>query len=150
MLTRRAFAALPLLMAASPVLAAPAVPRALKVYKTPTCGCCSGWVTHMRRAGFQPEVINQDDISGHWRRRGVPDELASCHLAEIGGYITIGHVPPADVAKLLKERPKAIGISVPGMPMGSPGMERADGQREAYDTLLLLRGGKTRVFVRHT
>lgn len=147
MLSRRTLVLTLPVLAASPAAAAPT--RDLTVYKTASCGCCGGWVTAMSRAGFRPKVINQDDISPVWRRHGVPDALSSCHVAEIGGYITVGHVPPADVERLLRERPKAIGISVPGMPWGSPGMERPDGQREAYETLLLLPGGKSRVFARH-
>lgn len=146
MLSRRALlAALPLLTA-SPALAAGPV---LTVYKTASCGCCNGWITTMRNAGYAAKVVVLDDISPVWRKRGVPDELSSCHLSEIGGYVVVGHVPPADVARLLKARPRAIGITVPGMPFGSPGMERPDGKREAYETLLLLPGGKTRVFARH-
>lgn len=148
MLSRRGLvAALPLLLAAPPAAAAPA--RPLTVYKTASCGCCRGWIATMARAGFQPKVVTVDDVSPVWRRHGVPDPLSSCHVAEIGGYVAVGHIPPADIARLLRERPKAIGLTVPGMPWGSPGMERPDGQREAYETLLLLPGGKTRVFARH-
>jgi hypothetical protein len=148
MLTRRSFAAAAPLMLASPALAAAPGP-AITIYKTASCGCCGGWITTMQRAGYRTKVVTVDDVSPVWRKRGVPDELSSCHLADVGGYTIVGHVPPADVAKLLKDKPKAIGIAVPGMPWGSPGMERPDGKREAYDTLLLLPGGKTRVFARH-
>lgn len=135
--------------AAWPVAAGAATPRELVVYKTASCGCCRGWITAMARAGFQPKVVEVEDVSPLWRARGVPDELSSCHLAEVGGYVTVGHVPPADVERLLRERPKAIGLTVPGMPWGSPGMERPDGKTEPYATLLLLPGGETRVFARH-
>ena len=148
MLNRRSFAAVLPLMLASPALAAPPGPEAT-IWKTASCGCCRGWITTMQKAGYRTKVVTVDDVSPVWRKRGLPDELSSCHLAEIGGYTVVGHVPPADVAKLLKEKPKALGITVPGMPWGSPGMERPDGKREAYDSLLLLPGGKTRVFVRH-
>ncbi|HEX2560036.1 DUF411 domain-containing protein [Phenylobacterium sp.] len=121
----------------------------LTVYKTASCGCCRGWVTAMARAGFAPVVVEVEDLSVEWRKRGVPDALSSCHLADIGGYVTVGHVPPADVRRLLKERPKAIGLTVPGMPLGSPGMEQPSGKKEAFETLLLLAGGKTAVFARH-
>ena len=139
--------AVPVLALCGPARAAPLPP--MTVYKTASCGCCQGWITHARRAGFAPKVVTQDDISPLFRRHSVPFELSSCHLAEVGGYVTVGHVPTADLMRLLRERPKAIGLTVPGMPWGSPGMERADGQREAYDTLLLLPGGKTKVFARH-
>ncbi len=121
----------------------------LTVYKAWGCTCCEGWVAHMARAGFQPRVIDVEDLSREWRKRGVPDMLSSCHMGLVGGYITVGHVPAADVIRLLKQRPKAIGLSVPGMPDGSPGMEHPQGKRDAYETLLLLPGGKSRVFARH-
>jgi hypothetical protein len=103
----------------------------------------------MAAAGFQPRVVVVEDLSREWRKRGVPDTLSSCHMGLVGGYVTVGHVPAADVRRLLRERPKAIGVSVPGMPDGSPGMERPDGKRDAYETLLLLPGGRSRVFARH-
>ncbi len=136
------------LVSASCAQAAPL--RDLVVYKTPTCPCCGGWITAMAKASFRPKVVNMDDISPLWRQRGVPDELSSCHVATIGAYLTIGHVPPADVERLLKEAPAAIGLSVPGMPLGSPGMEAFGGEREPYETLLLLKGGKSRVFAKHS
>ncbi len=145
--SRRAIlASLPLLFTPSALIAAP---KALTVYKTASCGCCKGWITIMRRAGYQANVILVEDVSPIGKKHGVPFELSSCHLSTIGGYVTVGHVPPADVTRLLKERPKALGITVPGMPLGSPGMETADGRKEKYQTLLLLPGGKTRVFAQH-
>ena len=142
-----------LLAAAAAVLAAPhawaAAPPPLTVYKTASCGCCRGWITIMTRAGYRPKVVNVEDVTPIGKRHGVPFELASCHLATVGGYVVVGHVPAADVGRLLKERPKALGITVPGMPLGSPGMEMPDGRKEPYQTLLLLPGGKTRVFARH-
>lgn len=146
MLSRR------LLISAPLALALPARAQSkppLTVYKTESCGCCKGWITHMTRAGYSPKVVMVEDVSPLNRKYGVPFELSSCHLATVGGYVTVGHVPAADVARLLKEKPKAIGITVPGMPLGSPGMETRDGRREAFETLLLLPGGKTRVFARH-
>ena len=142
-----------LLAAAAAVLAAPhawaAAPPPLTVYKTASCGCCRGWITIMTRAGYRPKVVNVEDITPIGKRHSVPFELSSCHLATIGGYVVVGHVPAADVGRLLRERPKALGITVPGMPLGSPGMEMPDGRKEPYQTLLLLPGGKTRVFARH-
>ena len=123
---------------------------AVTVYKTPYCGCCTGWVTHMTRAGFRPTVVNVEDLAPIRAKYGVPFELSSCHTGLVGGYVVEGHVPPSDVLRLLKDRPKALGIVVPGMPLGSPGMETPRGDAEAYDTLLLLdRNGRTRVFARH-
>ena len=124
--------------------------RPITVYKAWGCTCCEGWIAAMAKAGFQPKVVVVNDLSGEWRRRGVPDMLSSCHMGVVDGYVTVGHVPPADVLRLLKERPRAIGLTVPGMPDGSPGMERPDGKRESYETLLLLAGGKSRVFARHS
>ena len=122
---------------------------ALTVYKTASCGCCQGWIDIMQKAGYAPKVVVVEDINSVGTRYGVPFELSSCHIGTFGGYVTVGHIPPADVERLLRERPKAIGITVPGMPMGSPGMEMPDGAKEAYQTLLLLPGGQTRVFARH-
>lgn len=146
MILRRAVLAAALL---SPGAALAAPPPPFTVYKTASCGCCGGWITHMSRAGYRPKVVVVEDLTPFNRRFGVPFELSSCHLAAIGGYVTVGHVPPADIARLLKERPKALGLTVPGMPLGSPGMEMPDGRKEAYDTLLLMPGGRTRVFARH-
>lgn len=124
--------------------------RDLTVYKTPYCGCCKGWVTHMTRAGFKPKIVELEDLAPIRARHGVPFRLSSCHTALVGGYVVEGHVPPADVLKLLKEKPRALGLVVPGMPLGSPGMESPRGEREAYETLLLLDAkGRTRLFVQH-
>lgn len=140
--------ALPVLALAGAALAAD--PRDITVYKTSWCGCCGGWITHMRKAGFRAKIVEQDDLAPTRAKYGVPFELSSCHTGVIGGYVVEGHVPPADVVRLLREKPKAIGITVPGMPIGSPGMESPDGRKEAYQTLLLLdRKGRTRVFARH-
>ncbi|WP_241736105.1 DUF411 domain-containing protein [Caulobacter sp. RHG1] len=133
-------------------LAGPALaqPRGLTVYKTPYCGCCTGWVTHMRKAGFTPTIVEQENLAPIRAKFGIPDKLASCHTAMVGGYALEGHVPPADVARLLKARPKGLGLAVPGMPIGSPGMEQPGGARQRFDTLLVLdRSGRTKVFASH-
>ena len=136
--------------AALPIRAAAAAPGpAIAIYKAWGCNCCEGWIAHMRRAGYRATIVTVEDLSPRFRRHGVPFELSSCHMAEVAGYVTVGHVPAADVGRLLRERPKAIGLTVPGMPDGSPGMERADGVRDPYSTLLILPGGKTRVWARH-
>lgn len=148
MLTRRLLlAATAGALTATAARAAPA--RALTVYKTPTCGCCGGWVAHMRRNGFAATVIEQVDLTPVRRRLGVPDAVVSCHTAVIDGYALEGHVPATDILRLLAERPQAAWLAVPGMPLGSPGMEVPDGTRDAFDTLLILRDGRTRVFARH-
>lgn len=124
--------------------------RELTVYKTPWCGCCGGWVTHMRRAGFAPKVVEVADLAPVRAKHGIPFSLSSCHTGLVGGYIVEGHVPPADVVRLLRERPKGLGLVVPGMPIGSPGMEQPGGATERFETLLLLdRAGRTRPFAAH-
>ncbi|WP_439476840.1 DUF411 domain-containing protein [Brevundimonas sp.] len=119
------------------------------VYKTPTCGCCTAWVDHMRGAGFEAQVNELPDLRSIRSTQGVPEALASCHTVLVGGYVLEGRVPAADVRKLLAERPEGEGLVVPGMPLGSTGMETPDDQREPYETLLILKGGGTRVFARH-
>ena len=96
--------------------------RTIVVHKSPSCGCCGAWTAYMRRHGFEIVVRNTEDIDGVKRAFGVPENLGACHTAVVGGYVVEGHVPAASVIKLLAERPKARGIAVPGMPMGTPGM----------------------------
>ena len=145
-LSRRALlaaaaAALPL-----PVLAAPA--REITVYKTPWCGCCRGWVTHLTRAGFKPKVVELEDLAPIRARHGVPFELSSCHTGVIGGYVVEGHVPAAEIRRLLAERPAARGLAVPGMPMGSPGMEMEGMEPDTFEVVLFGPAG-TRTFARY-
>ena len=128
---------------------AAAAPRPITIYKTESCGCCEGWVTHMRRANYLPRIVVVEDITPLSEKRGVPFKYSSCHMGEIEGYALLGHIPPADVDRLLREKPKAIGLSAPGMPFGSPGMESPTGEKETYEVLLLEPGGKTTVFARH-
>ena len=98
------------------------------VYKTPWCGCCKAWVTHMAQAGFRPIVREMQDLAPVREQYGIPFVLSSCHTGVIGGYVIEGHVPAEDILRLLAERPKGIrGIAVPGMPRGSPGMEQSSG-----------------------
>ena len=123
--------------------------RDLTVFKTPTCPCCNGWIDHMRRAGFTTTVTVVPDLQPIRSRGGLPDALASCHTGVVGGYLVEGHVPSQDVIRLLAERPTAVGLAVPGMPLGSPGMETPQGHKDPFDTLLVLRSGATRVFARH-
>ncbi|MBJ7411254.1 MAG: DUF411 domain-containing protein [Phenylobacterium sp.] len=148
MLNRRAWlAALPALLAAAPAHAFLRPP--VKVYKTASCTCCQGWVRAMFRAGFYPQVAVVEDLTPLNKQHGVPFQLSSCHLSTVGKYVVVGHVPPVDVMLLLRMRPKGLGLTVPGMPLGSPGMETRDGRKEAFASLLLLPGGKTRVFAQH-
>jgi hypothetical protein len=121
----------------------------LTVYKSPTCGCCIKWVEHMREAGFEVTVNDVDNVQPVKMRVGVPPGKGSCHTAEVGGYFLEGHVPASDVKRLLTQRPAAKGLAVPGMPLGSPGMEVPDGRKQPYDVELVANDGTTRRFSRH-
>jgi hypothetical protein len=116
------------------------------VYKSPTCSCCGKWVTHMREAGFTVEVRDVDNVHPVKMRVGVPVGKGSCHTAEVAGYFLEGHVPAADVKRLVTEKPAAKGLAVPGMPLGSPGMEVSDGRIQAYDVELVAADGSTSRF----
>lgn len=120
----------------------------LAVTKTATCGCCADWVKHMRAAGFDVTVTDVSDVTPTARRLRVPDRFRSCHTAQIAGYAIEGHVPAADVKRLLKERPRAAGLAVAGMPMGSPGMDHG-GHKEPFKTMLFDRSGNARVYASH-
>ena len=120
----------------------------MTVMKSPSCGCCSKWVEHVRAHGFNVKAVNVDDIMAVKAKAGIPQKLASCHTTLVGGYVVEGHVPPADIKKLLAQKPKARGIAVAGMPAGSPGME-AGAFREPYQTILIKTDGSTSVFARH-
>ena len=115
------------------------------VHKTPTCGCCNAWVDHLRAAGFTVETVDVPDTTPIASRLGVPDTLRSCHTAEIGGYAIEGHVPAADIRRLLALQPDADGLAVPGMPIGSPGMEMGD-QHDSYQVILFDREGGQQTF----
>ena len=123
----------------------------MQVLKSPTCGCCSAWVAHIRDAGLVVETrdVSQEVLWAAKDKAGITPELSSCHTGFIEGYVIEGHVPAADIQRLLSEAPDAIGLTVPGMPIGSPGMEMGD-QRDAFDTLLVLGDGNTVVFASHT
>jgi len=141
-----------LLLAITPLaiasLATPAAAAVINVVKTASCGCCGKWVEHLRKHGHDVRVTNVADVTPTAKRLGVPDDLRSCHTSSVGGYAIEGHVPAADIVRLLKEKPKAAGIAVPGMVAGSPGMEMG-GQKPAYQTILFTRDGKRKVFAQH-
>jgi hypothetical protein len=122
---------------------------AIQVYKDPTCGCCSLWVEHLRKAGFSATVNDVENMDAIKTKHGVPRQTRSCHTAIVGGYVIEGHVPVADVQRLLKERPAIVGIGVPGMPIGSPGMEVASVKPQPYDVLAFNKAGETTVFASH-
>lgn len=121
----------------------------VRVHKSPTCGCCEAWVAHMRAAGFAVSVQDTHDLQPIKERLGVPHNKTSCHTAEIGGYVVEGHVPADDVKRLLTQRPNAKGLVVPGMPMGSPGMESPNGRLQPYTVELVDLRGNTSVFAQH-
>jgi hypothetical protein len=121
----------------------------LVVHEGPHCGCCGLWREYMQAAGFEVEVHKTLELGAVKAGTGVPRHLGSCHTAKIGGYFIEGHVPAAEVRRLLAERPEARGLVVSGMPAGSPGMERPDGYVQPYDVLLVNRDGSTQVFARY-
>lgn len=114
------------------------------VYKNASCGCCTAWVDHLRAAGFRVTVHNLDDLSETNAMLGVPPRLVACHTAVLKGYVIEGHVPAADIKRLLAQHPRVAGLAVPGMPAGSPGMEGP--RKEAYQVLAFDRHGKTTVY----
>jgi hypothetical protein len=120
---------------------------AVDVYKSPYCGCCEKWVEHLQQAGFAVRTHDVNDVPAARQRLGMPERLGSCHTAKVAGYVVEGHVPAADIRRLLKEKPKAIGLAVPSMPPGSPGMESP--KPVPYNTLLVQAGGVTTVFAKH-
>lgn len=121
--------------------------EAIHVVKDPGCPCCNGWIGHLRDSGFRVsfEERSIEELAAFKRERGIPEDLASCHTATIGDYTVEGHVPAADIRRLLTERPVAVGLSVPGMPYGSPGMG-PETEREAYDVILVGLDGSSSVF----
>jgi hypothetical protein len=125
-----------------------AVAATLNVTKSASCQCCAHWVEHMKKAGFDVKVRVVEDVTPTATRLGVPKALRSCHTSEIGGYVIEGHVPAADVKRLLAKRPKVAGLSVPGMVVGSPGMEHGD-HKQPYRTIAFDKAGKTQVFASH-
>ena len=119
------------------------------VWKTPTCGCCKDWVVHLRKEGFNVVTNDVSDTAPIRQKYGLSAKFGSCHTAQVGGYVLEGHVPAQEVKRLLREKPVAIGLAVPGMPVGSPGMEMKGemlGVRDAFDVVLVTRDGSSRVY----
>jgi len=145
-LRRQLTALLPLAVLAPAARAAAGRP-AIEVWKDPSCGCCKDWVAHLKANDFQVKTHDTGNSAAR-ERLGMPNRYGACHTAEVEGYAIEGHVPGREIDRLLKERPAAIGLSVPGMPRGSPGMDGpANGnQRDPYDVLLVQRDGSARVF----
>ncbi|MBM6583715.1 DUF411 domain-containing protein [Microvirga sp. BT689] len=151
MISRRAllagFAVSTLSMTARAAPAAEPMPKML-VTKDPTCSCCTAWVEHIRAAGFDVDVVESPEINRLKARLGVPQTLVSCHTAEIGGYVIEGHVPSEMIKRLLAEKPEGRGLAVPGMPMGSPGMEVEDMEPDTYEVVLFGPSGQ-RTYARY-
>lgn len=142
---RRTFLAAAMASACSaPLLAANPAAPVITVYKDAACGCCEAWVSHLRDAGFTVDARNVPDTAAYRKKFGIPDALASCHTGQVGGYALEGHVPAADIRRLLGERPAARGLAVPAMPLGSPGMEGP--RRDPYDVLLVQMDGRHTVY----
>ena len=118
------------------------------VYKDPNCGCCHSWIEHLRKHGFEVAVRDTNDMSGAKRAGRVPQQLQTCHTAFVNGYVVEGHVPAADIRRMLAEKPSIAGIGVAGMPAGSPGMEVGH-LVDKYNVIAFNRDGTTRVFARH-
>ena len=128
-------------------------PEIVTVWKTPSCGCCKDWVAHLRKEGFSVVTNDVNDTAPVRQKLGLPANFGSCHTAQVGGYVIEGHVPASEVKRLLREKPVAIGLAVPGMPVGSPGMEMPGemlGVRDAFDVVLVTADGNSRVYQSYT
>lgn len=117
----------------------------ISVWKTPSCGCCHEWVAHLRKSGFEVTTHDVEDTAPFRQKFGLNAKFGACHTARLGNYVVEGHVPAKELRRLQREKPKALGLAVPGMPMGSPGMEMGN-TRDAYDVLLVLNDGSSRIY----
>lgn len=122
---------------------------AIAVTRDPGCGCCLKWVKHLEDAGFKATVSESSEMDAVKDSKGVPKTARSCHTGVVGGYVIEGHVPAEDIKRLLKDRPDVVGLAVPGMPVGSPGMEVPSGRIQPFDVLAFDKTGKTTVFASH-
>ena len=130
-----------------PGYAAPALPS-VRAYHNPGCTCCHGWAKHMETAGFKVTLTEDADLAAKQKALGVPEALSGCHFARVGPYLITGHVPSEDVLRLLAEKPKAKGLALPGMPLGSPGMDTG-GEPEKYTVLIFNADGTSKVYSQH-
>ena len=151
--TRRRFSLGLLAAAVAPLASAQAptaAPLRMEVWKSPTCGCCKDWIVHLQAQGFEVSVNDVGNTAAR-KRLGVAERYGSCHTARVAGYVVEGHVPAREVQRLLREKPDALGLAVPGMPIGSPGMDGPEygGRQDRYDVLLLARDGTSRVYARY-
>ena len=147
---RFAAVALTVCLTTTATLVAQSTPT-LEVFKSPTCGCCSKWVDHAKENGFTTKVteLSDDALDALKAKHGIPRTAQSCHTVLVGGYVVEGHVPATEVKRLLKERPAIAGIAVPGMPIGSPGMEVPGMKAAPFDVIAFGKDGSTRVFASH-
>nr|WP_315848667.1 DUF411 domain-containing protein [uncultured Rhodoferax sp.] len=145
-LSRRRVLAVGLATLALPVWAAKERTR-IQVWKEPNCGCCKDWVVHLERAGFSVTVQDSGNTEAR-KRLGMHEAPGSCHTAEVAGYAIEGHVPAKEIQRLLRDKPQALGLAVPGMPIGSPGMDGAiyQGRKDPCDVLLVAKGGATSIY----
>ena len=134
-------------LVAGPAVAGPSIPPEVTVYKSATCGCCVQWVEHLEKQGFLVRTVDVVDLAPYRAKAGVPAPLGACHTAFVGGYVVEGHVPGDVVKRMLAEKPKIAGLVVPGMPIGSPGMEMGS-RKEPYAILALGKDGSTSVYER--
>ena len=125
-----------------------AKPPEMTVYRSPTCGCCGKWIEHVKSHNISIKDVISDDMDAIKQKYGVPEKLASCHTAVIDGYVVEGHVPAEDIYKLMHDKPKVVGISAPGMPMGSPGMEMG-GRQDHFQVVSFDKDGNVAVFAEH-
>jgi hypothetical protein len=144
---RREFLAAAVTAAFAPQLLAQKQGPLVEVWRAPNCGCCGAWVRHLEKNGFTVKVNIVQDAAPVRRAAGIPDELGSCHTAKVNGYVIEGHVPASDIQRLLAEKPKAIGLTAPGMPAGAPGMDVPNSP--PYEVLLVKGDGSTTLYKRH-
>ena len=137
------------LIGSSLVFAPAQAETGIKVYKNPSCGCCTGWVKHLEKNGFAADVTETRNRQPLQQELGIPRDKGACHTAVVGGYFIEGHVPAADIKRLLTEKPDIAGLAAPGMPLGSPGMENPKYPARDYDVLAIDKGGKATVFSHH-
>lgn len=148
-MTRNVVLALAAALVASAPMAGQQQQPTIDVYKSATCGCCSKWVEHLKHNGFTVRTTNREDLAQFKASHHVPPRVQSCHTAVVNGYVIEGHVPASDVQRLIKERPAVVGLAVPGMPIGSPGMEIPGRGVQPFDVIAFDKDRQTRVFASH-
>jgi hypothetical protein len=146
-MNRRTFLSAPVLLLGAGRAHA-AAPVVVEVFKGSACGCCTEWMKHLEQNGFAVRAVDVPDPGQYRRRFGLPDRYASCHTARVGGYVVEGHVPAREIRRLLAERRAAVGLAVPGMPIGSPGMEQG-ARVMPYEVLLVAAGGQSTVYAQY-